>query len=88
MVGTTNDRLTAIESRLAGIENRVGSIQTILEKGQKTALYQFIYVIGLTSMVAGMSLVTTTSYIGAGLTIFLIGLLLSIIAPFLSRRRG
>lgn len=86
-VATENDRLAAIETRLAIVEKGVNELKSLIERGQKVGLYQFIYVIGLTGMVTGMTIVTTTAHIGAGLASFLAGLLLAIISPFLSKSR-
>jgi hypothetical protein len=86
MVKPEDNTLRAIESRLTNIEALLQCIETQLEKGRKTTLYQFIYSVGLVAMVAGMTLIAAGSNLLTGLVVFLVGLSLSIVSPFLSKR--
>jgi hypothetical protein len=75
--------LQEIKGRLTAIENRLAVIEKRLQKAHRTSRGNFVFAVGLTSMAAGMGLVAGARFVGEGVVIFALGLVLALISVFL-----
>jgi len=69
------NRLKAVQEELAEIKGTLADVQELVKRNQGVTGFQFIFVLGITAMIVGMTL-TGSRDATMGLVVFFIGLAL------------